>query len=166
MSNIPDRPDLDALALLEAAATPGPWKADANGDVLMANPPHGWESRCVAVTDYSRLLRHNSYLADAALIAAARTALPALIAYARKIEGERDEAVWSRDLWQEDCRLQYENRDYWRTRTETAEAECERLRGLLSTVERKLGYLLRDYPDDKETTGLIESIRKERTHVR
>jgi hypothetical protein len=39
-----------------------------------------------------------------------------------------------------------------------AQAERERLRGLLATASRKLGYLLRDYPDDKETWALLASI--------
>jgi hypothetical protein len=46
-------------------------------------------------------------------------------------------------------------------RIEQLEAECERLRGLLPAVVRKLGYLARDYDGDKETRKLIAAIEKE-----
>lgn len=147
MSNTPNRPDLDALGKLCDAATPGPW---SNGH----DPSHFDTSE---VSDNKTFAYYVPDENNARFIAAARTALPALIAYARKIEGERDEAVWSRDLWQEDCRLQYENRDYWRTRTETAEAECERLRGLLG----ELWLIARDNVSTASDTAAIQRIRAE-----
>ena len=39
-----------------------------------------------------------------------------------------------------------------------AALEIERLRGLLTTAHRKLSYLFRDYPGDKETSTLLAAI--------
>jgi hypothetical protein len=66
--------DLDQLDALAAAATPGPWLVDRDGDV-------------VADRDRDSMLAAYPSAADAALIVAAVNALPALVAAAR----ERDQ---------------------------------------------------------------------------
>lgn len=77
--------DLTDLQALAQAATPGPWIADeghgltADGDPLAAAGPYD---------DPAGFWCHE----DAAFIAAARDAVPALIARVRKAEAERDEA--------------------------------------------------------------------------
>jgi len=71
--------DLDALEALEQAATPGPWRVEPFDDdprELAICGPVGVKGAIVA-TDVPLLP------ADAALIAAVRNVLPALIAAAR-----------------------------------------------------------------------------------
>lgn len=59
---------IERLKELEAKATIGPWRNDFNGDIWHGGKPRDWVGRC---SD-----------ANAALIASARNALPALIAVA------------------------------------------------------------------------------------
>lgn len=75
--------DTKALRQLEAAATPGPWH-----DV-----PHDWPERAVPIMDnsgvfvaYASTHTHEARNADAALIAAARNALPRLLELAEAID--------------------------------------------------------------------------------
>jgi hypothetical protein len=89
-------PDLDALTALEAAATPGPWEADKVDDI---RAPGG---RLIASVDWDGWDRNQSRQStpDAALICAARNALPGLLAEVRRltaevvrVTGERDDAI-------------------------------------------------------------------------
>jgi hypothetical protein len=82
------RPDLDALSALAEKATPGPWHQGREGngyestrDVYFGREPDSERSLDIATYIWSDK--------DAALIAASRDAIPALIAYAR----EREERV-------------------------------------------------------------------------
>lgn len=84
--------DLDALAALEQAATPGPW--DYETELLSPDVDiTGFHWRPYGHT-YSPEWGGDSpqAAADGALIAAARNALPRLLALARA--GERLEALW------------------------------------------------------------------------
>jgi len=72
--------DLDALEKLCEAATPGPWTADECGDVWAADD----ELVFLAASILEPRVRSDTDVAnDAAFIAAARTALPRLIAAVR-----------------------------------------------------------------------------------
>lgn len=83
-----ERPDLDAIEALANAATPGRWewwtsnswrRLKTNDDKNVAEP-------YLAVSD-----RHPDLMiseADMSFIAAARTDVPALVAYARRLEAE------------------------------------------------------------------------------
>ena len=44
--------------------------------------------------------------------------------------------------------------------------EVERLRAIATVCKHKLGYLLRDYPGDKETAGILAAIRDEAKGVK
>lgn len=99
-----DRPDLDAIEALLTAATPGPWADELDSDRKAER--NNWRevyagNRPVVVSDYYE--RHSAgetetvcgvkvSAPDAALIAAAPTALREVIAYARGLEQERDAA--------------------------------------------------------------------------
>ena len=103
-----DRPDLDAIEARSSAATPGPWYAGAKhvdcGEVWVhtKNPPpvdrdgNPWHEDaepsviCIGLDDSPE---------DAAFIAHAREDIPALVAYARRLE----EAL-----------AEYANADNWR----------------------------------------------------
>jgi hypothetical protein len=96
-----------------------------------------------------------------------KRAVPKLLAYVDDLAKERDRAI---AIGLEGCEHQEQLvADNARTRSriidernKAQDAEL-RMRALLEKCERKLGYLLRDYPGDKETRGIIESIQKELT---
>ena len=75
------RPDLDALQALLDKATPGPW------------------DDCGAWVTPSHRKFTESRDENAALIVAAVNALPALLAYVRELEQERDEALGHAEIW-------------------------------------------------------------------
>lgn len=82
--------DLDELERLHAAATPGKWlhrdKLDDGSpacDVLAIGPGYSWSIVCSANGNVSDVFEPQ----DAALIAGAANALPALIAAARERDG-------------------------------------------------------------------------------
>jgi hypothetical protein len=83
--------DLDRLDELAAKATPGPWEAlelSMPGEALLRmGAEQSFSTRQVQVRD-----------ADAAFIAAARTAIPALVAEVRRLR--RRDAMLSESLWQ------------------------------------------------------------------
>lgn len=78
-----DGPDLDALKRLCDAATPGPWTVDGPWGVgqVWTTPAESGERIADSVSD-----------ADAEFIAAARTAVPQLLARVAALEAELDEA--------------------------------------------------------------------------
>lgn len=121
--------ELDELDRLHREATPGPWSTAEQGGGL------SWAVDCIEGDD-TRVCLHDGYrdgfevYADAALIAAARNALPALLALARKgleakasyergyeaalkdrvldvvrVERERDAAIAERDVLYDATRL-------------------------------------------------------------
>jgi hypothetical protein len=75
-------PDLDAIEARAAAATPGPWTVEGEGDLpgindlMVVDPVEQW----ICNVDDGNAKRN---LADAAFIAAARTDVPALVAALR-----------------------------------------------------------------------------------
>lgn len=85
--------DLDALAALLDKATPGPWRVRETTESQYQ--PRVLQAKYVmaALEDYDRSRT------DAALIVAAVNALPALIAYVRELERERDQANKTRDVF-------------------------------------------------------------------
>lgn len=93
------RPDLDALSALADAATPGPWENYGYEDRpnwIIGHSPDGPEGGYYGKVDVLCIQDENldgSYMndADAEFIAASRTAVPALIAYARELEQRIDE---------------------------------------------------------------------------
>ncbi|MGL4256922.1 MAG: hypothetical protein ACRCSL_11360 [Microbacterium sp.] len=103
--------DPDALAALEAAATPPPWHAvgdalayDTGGCTCGPGGENGLHENGCGLD----LLGEMGF-ADAALIAALRNAAPALIDAARRVqaaEAERDELRAERDTAREDCGVQ------------------------------------------------------------
>jgi len=82
-------PDLDAIEVRCAAATPGPWAFDDSTD------RRGEKGEFRAPSPYSgfMLVRAWSNPADAEFIAAARADIPALLAALREAWAERDEAL-------------------------------------------------------------------------
>jgi hypothetical protein len=70
---------LEELAALEEKATPGPWKINDRHDQVCVYESN---DRDVIVCSFGNLKNHE-IAADAALIAAARNALPALLKIAR-----------------------------------------------------------------------------------
>ncbi len=89
----PPKLDMEQAKAICEAATEGPWTTalphdDRNtGAVYMVKPPHDWAQRCVAITDYDTMVRHNSYQADATFIAYARQALPAALDEVERLRG-------------------------------------------------------------------------------
>jgi hypothetical protein len=88
--------DLDRLESLAAAATPGPWLANENGmgaPMVYLDPHSGklaGEQYQFALDEAGRLFDGTTAAepADAAFIAAARTAVPALVAALRAARAE------------------------------------------------------------------------------
>jgi hypothetical protein len=79
--------DLDALERLAAEATPGPWRV---GD---PDQPPFYEGGDTVQVGYRVLLRMNGHFqheADARLIAAAREAVPLLVAEVRRLRASVD----------------------------------------------------------------------------
>lgn len=81
-------PDLDVLESLLAKATPGPW-ARERGSIYVAH--EGDDHR--AGTLFTGACNKEWNRANSALIVAAVNALPALLAYVRELERERDKAL-------------------------------------------------------------------------
>ena len=94
--------DLDALAALEKAATPGPWEFyDRCGKGPEATDSHiGYEVEGPPQPMRGQFERG----ADAVFVAAARNALPRLLALARA--GERLAALWRKHGWSLDAEAQ------------------------------------------------------------
>lgn len=156
MSDTPDRPDLDALGRLCDAATPGPWsEMEFDGvnrcKVTMVTPPSGWSRVCVAITASPYALP-NHEKANAALIAAARSALPALIAYARRVEGERDA-------------LRGDISASVNEAVAPIRAECARLRGLVADAAYALHWS-DDHAERLKVANRLDDVLEESTHVR
>ena len=83
--------DLEELERLEREATPGKWQdgtATCCPDMGWVDGPRGKGRVCPTHEGGKRT--HTLDAADAALIAAARNALPALLARVRELEAERD----------------------------------------------------------------------------
>lgn len=101
--------ELARLEELASKATPGPWEWVAGSDALHATTvPHEWhedETAKIIVTDSHVYPPHG---ADAAFIAAAREAVPALLAEVRRLRAEKAERE-ARDA---------DDRYEWRTRDE------------------------------------------------
>lgn len=98
--------DLDALAALEAAATPRPWSAHEFGHyhddepssivIVQGDDPDWWnavnDGESIAVLGWD-----SQEAADAAFIVAAREAVPALIARVREAEKDQRRArAWAK----------------------------------------------------------------------
>lgn len=118
------RPDLDALQALLDKATPGPWRNERTGDeetvmrIIHGRRSAGGSEVCIVTTGS---YNDATEAGNAALIAAAVNALPALIARVRELEQERDEARAERDALREVVRaadavrtLQFD--DLWEVR--------------------------------------------------
>lgn len=135
-----DRPDLDALERLADSATPGPWK---NG----YDPSHYGTSE---VSDGKTFAYYVPDENDARFIAAARTALPALTAYVRRVEVERDEAqhVQTRAI---DHALKMHNEHLGRVAKEYA-AAAEK-----ATANRIIAFAEAWNSDD--THGLVDELK-------
>ena len=86
--------DVAELRRLHEAATPGSWKAD--GAAVVTIDDTGYIRTLVDCNWNGSVNRHN-----AALIAAARNALPALLDMARGYEDMQRENAWSRGLLEE-----------------------------------------------------------------
>lgn len=88
------RPDLDSLAALLDKATPGLWRVDCVGEdeemvmrTIHGKPSAGGSEVCIVTTgSYDDATEAK----NADLIVAAVNALPALLAYVRELERERD----------------------------------------------------------------------------
>jgi hypothetical protein len=110
-----DAPDLDNLARLEAAATPGPWESGSSfccPDMGWVDGPAGKGKVCpqYQATKTTHTLDAN----DAELIAEMRNALPALLADHARLT---DEVADLRD----DIAAGEQGRDYLRTLVEEAQ---------------------------------------------
>lgn len=86
-----DAKERTRLRALCEAATPGPWRAEG-GDVLASNGG-ARVTEYVATIDWPMDEDGDPYASDAALIAASRTAIPALLDDLDAVERERDEAL-------------------------------------------------------------------------
>jgi len=139
--------DLAAIAALAAAATPGPWISGGFGPSdtwVRITQCEGWPGTPVCEVGHNVANRN----ADAAFIAAARTAVPALLAHIATLTAERDAAV-------ADARA---------ARTESS-ALFDALRGTLATptlaamqsLHRLGGCWLVSYDDD-ETSDPVTTI--------
>ena len=90
--------DLEKLKALCASATPGPWvHEDNDGGVWWGIDPEGCEIRVCGCGCLSRDKRERN-TANADFIAAARTAVPELIARVEELETALDEACEFVDL--------------------------------------------------------------------
>lgn len=74
--------DLDAIRALAEAATPGPWRVGDGGDYFE------WEVVIAPHLPTLELSESADGAEDAAFIAAARTAVPALLAEVDRLRGE------------------------------------------------------------------------------
>ena len=125
-------PDLSALESLLAKATPGPWRNERTGDeetvmrIIHGRRSAGGSEVCIVTTGS---YNDATEAGNAALIAAAVNALPALIARVRELEQERDEARTERDALRECVRA-----------ADAMALECRRV-GLISST------WLEDYDD-------------------
>lgn len=88
------RPDIETIVARVAAATPGPWEA-CESVVVIANRRRRFvcDTFCDAMGE-----RNDRANEDAALIAAARTDVPALVDYVRHLEAELAKARRSPEL--------------------------------------------------------------------
>lgn len=89
--------DLDNLARLEAAASPAPWGTEYDGmhvdEMVYVQRDDNNSEVCSTYNRHPTEHGHEESQANALFIAAARNALPALLADHARLEAERDEAV-------------------------------------------------------------------------
>jgi hypothetical protein len=94
-----ERPDIETIGALEAQATPGPWHACHDGACPCAQVWSAPNDTIVHMPlNYDDLAPHmplpsDEAKANAAFIAAARTAVPQMVAYIEALEAERKQRV-------------------------------------------------------------------------
>lgn len=146
----PDGPglDLDRLEALCRAATPGPWEAGKNGRIAMV------VSRDFGPERLPRQFRadcghFDQDYADAALIAEARTALPALIAEVRRLRSELDDVSERLGLAMAGEHEAQDERDAaraeaaaWRKAVEAGLAEMAHLRRIANPRNKSHGNVI------------------------
>ena len=83
--------ELDALKALADAATPGPWEVEQHSGILCNGTPSTCAVLSSSECDMASFGDSEQALADAAFVAAARAAVPALIAEVERLREELDD---------------------------------------------------------------------------
>lgn len=145
--------ELATIEALANAATPGPWRVD-RGDVVADEP-------CVGVVGIAEVMGAREE-ADATFIAAARQAVPALVAEARRLRAELAELSDESDTNEAHAQQAEEQRQAERAAVVAeivAELESARAENLPSSTTDRAAYQQRAWRAKKQAEDMAPTHR-------